>query len=102
MQTEIRSSGLGIRKYLVIGMWLAGLMLLGVLLSELGGGILPIPRWGVAVLILSLSTIKATLVALYYMHLQSDRRLLALVALVPFLLILLALGVIFSSRLVRL
>ena len=93
---------MGIRKYLVIGMWLAGLMLFGVLLSELGGGVLPIPRWGVAVLILVLSTIKATLVALYYMHLQSDRRLLALVAVAPFLLILLALGVIFSSRFVRL
>ena len=95
-------SAVGSRKYLIIGMWLAGLMLLGVLLSELGGGILPIPRWGVAVLILALSTIKATLVALYYMHLQSDRRLLALVAAAPFLLILLALGVIFSSRLIRL
>ena len=90
------------RTYLLIGMWLAGLMLLGVLLSELGGGILPLPRWGVVVLILGLSTIKATLVALYYMHLESDRRLLALIAAVPFLLILLALGVIFSSRLVRL
>ena len=90
------------RTYLVIGMWLAGLMLLGVLLSELAGGILPIPRWGVAALILGLSTIKATLVALYYMHLESDRRLLALVAVAPFLLILLVLGVVFSSRLVRL
>ena len=89
-------------RYLLIGIWLAGLMLLGVLLSELGGGLLPIPRWGVALLILGLSTIKATLVALYYMHLQSDRRLLALVAVAPFLLILLALGVIFSSRFVRL
>jgi len=102
MSSEVRNSEFGVRKYLVIGMWLAGLMLLGVLLSELGGGILPIPRWGVAVLILVLSTIKATLVALYYMHLESDRRLLALVAAAPFLLILLALGVIFSSRLIRL
>ena len=102
MTSVSRKSEVGSRKYLVIGMWLAGLMLLGVLLSELGGGILPIPRWGVAVLILSLSTIKATLVALYYMHLESDRRLLALVAAAPFLLILLALGVIFSSRLIRL
>ena len=90
------------RTYLLIGMWLAGLMLLGVLLSELSGGWLPIPRWGVVTLILVLSTIKATLVALYYMHLQSDRRILALVAVAPFLLILLALGVVFSSHFVRL
>ena len=88
--------------YLLIGIWLAGLMLLGVLLSEISGHILPIPRWAVALLVLSLSTIKAGLVALYYMHLKMDRRLLVLVALAPFLLITLALGVVFSSRLVRL
>ena len=102
MTTVSRKSEVGSGKYLVIGMWLAGLMLLGVLLSELGGGILPIPRWGIVVLILGLSTIKATLVALYYMHLQSDKRLLALVAATPFLLVLLALGVLFSSRFIRL
>ncbi|MBI1992325.1 MAG: cytochrome C oxidase subunit IV family protein [Candidatus Omnitrophica bacterium] len=89
-------------RYLLIGIWLAGLMLLGVVLSELSGGFLPLPRWGVVTLILALSTIKATLVALYYMHLQSDRKLLVLVALAPVLLIVLACGVIFSSRLVRL
>ena len=88
--------------YLLIGIWLAGLMLLGVLLSELYGRVLPIPRWATAGLILTLSTIKASLVALYYMHLQSDRKLLVLVALAPFLLIVLALGVVFSSRFVRL
>jgi caa(3)-type oxidase subunit IV len=86
----------------MIGMWLAGLMLLGVLLSEVSGGWLPLPRWGVVSLVLALSTIKATLVALYYMHLKMDRRLLVFVALVPFVLISLALGVIFSSTLIRL
>ncbi|MBI3083607.1 MAG: cytochrome C oxidase subunit IV family protein [Candidatus Omnitrophica bacterium] len=89
-------------RYLLIGIWLAGLMLLGVVFSEVSGGFLPLPRWGVVTLILALSTIKATLVALYYMHLQSDRKLLVLVALAPVLLIVLACGVIFSSRLVRL
>ena len=87
--------------YLLIGIWLAGLMLLGVVLSEASGGILPIPRWGVVTLILTLSTIKAALVALYFMHLQSDRRVLAFVALAPLVLIIVALGVIFSSRLVH-
>ena len=91
------------RPYLLIGIWLAGLMLLGVLLSEISGRrVLPIPHWGVVVLVLGLSTIKATLVALYYMHLKTDQRLLVLVALTPFLLIALAIGVVFSSRFVRL
>ena len=88
--------------YLLIGIWLAGLMLLGVLLSELAGGILPIPRWGVVTLILTLSTIKATLVALYFMHLKMDRPVLALVALAPLCLIALAVGLLLSSKLVRL
>ena len=90
------------RTYLLIGMWLAGLMLLGVVLSELSGGWLPLPRWGVVTLVLVLSTIKAVLVALYYMHLRSDRWVLTLVLLAPFVLIVLALGVVFSSALVRL
>ena len=88
--------------YLLIGIWLAGLMLLGVVLSELSGGWLPIPRWGVVTLVLALSTIKATLVALYFMHLKMDRPLLVLVFLAPFVLILLALGVVFSSALIHL
>ena len=85
------------RLYLIIWAWLAGLMLLGVLLSEL-----PISKTTIVLLVLALSSIKAFLVALYYMHLKVDRRLLALVVLAPFLLVILALGVVFSSRLVRL
>ena len=85
--------------YLVIGAWLAALMILGVVLCEWKLGF---PRWLIVTTVLTLSTIKATLVALYYMHLHSDRRLLAFVALAPLFLILLALGVVFSSRLVRL
>ncbi len=88
--------------YLLIGIWLAGLMLLGVLLSEVSGGWLHIPHWGTVMLILGLSTIKALLVALYYMHLESDRRLLAIIALAPLVLIVLAVGVVYSSHLVRL
>ena len=85
--------------YVVIGAWLAALMILGVVLCEWKLGV---PNWVIATTVLVLSTIKASLVALYYMHLKSDRRLLILVALFPFVLILLALGVIFSSHLVRL
>ena len=90
------------RTYVTIGLWLAGLMLLGVVLSELGGGWLPLPRWGIVTLVLALSTVKAGLVALYYMHLKTDQRLLALVVVIPFVLVLLALGVVFSSTLIRL
>ena len=88
------------RTYLLIGVWLAALMLAGVLLSELH--ILPVPRAGIVLLVLGLSTIKALLVAGYYMHLKIDRRLLAVVAIAPFALILLALSVVFSSFFIRL
>ncbi len=86
-----------VRTYLIIWGWLAGLMLISVLLSSL-----PIPRATVILLVLALSSVKALLVALYYMHLKMDRRLLILVALFPFVLITLALGVVFSSAFVRL
>ena len=85
------------RTYLAIWGWLAGLMLFGVLLSAL-----PLPKATIVLIVLGLSSIKALLVALYYMHLKLDRRLLVLVAVVPLLLILLALGVVFSSALIRL
>ncbi len=90
------------KKYLAIGIWLAGLMLLGVVLSELSGGWLPLSRPGVVSLVLVLSTIKVLLVALYFMHLKTDRRLLAFVAVAPLILIALAVGVVFSSHFVRL
>ena len=88
------------KTYLAIWGWLAALMLLGVLLSE--SNILPFPRWGIILTIVVLSTIKATLVALYYMHLKLDRRTLAFIALTPFMLIALAVCLLYSSKLVRL
>ena len=87
------------RLYLMIWAWLAGLMLLGVFLSETP--LLPISRAALVGVVVSLSTIKAALVALYYMHLKGDARLLALIILAPFGLLLLVLGLIFSSTLVR-
>ena len=89
-----------VRGYLAIWGWLAALMLLGVVLSELH--ILPLSKQRIILIVVILSSIKATLVALYYMHLKMDRRLLALIALTPLLLIALAVGVLFSSTLVRL
>ena len=88
------------RIYLAIWGWLAALMLLGVVLSE--WPILPIPRAGIVLILLTLSSVKAVLVALYYMHLKIDRRLLAFVAITPLLLIALVLGVVISSHFVRL
>ena len=89
-----------VRTYLAIWVWLAGLMILGVVLSEMQG--LHIAKHAVVKIVVGLSTIKATLVALYYMHLKMDRRLLTWILLAPFTIIVLALGVIFSSHLVRL
>lgn len=88
------------KRYIFIWFWLAALMLLGVFLSE--ANILPVSRGAIIAAIVVLSTIKAVLVALYYMHLKLDRRLLVFIALAPFVLISLALCVIFSSKLIRL
>ena len=81
--------------YLAIWGWLAGLMLLGVFLSELP--LLPLSHKVLIMIVVGLSTIKALLVALYYMHLKMDQRLLAFIAVVPLALIALALSVVFSS-----
>ena len=88
------------KTYLAIWGWLAALMLLGVLLSE--RHILPFPRWGVILTITILSTIKAALVVLYYMHLKLDRRVLAFIALTPVVLVSLAVFLLYSSTLVHL
>ena len=88
-------SASGTRLYLAIWGWLAGLMLLGVFLSELP--ILPLPHKMLILIVVGLSTVKALLVALYYMHLKMDQRVLALIAIAPLGLIALALSVVFAS-----
>ncbi|HEX9779904.1 MAG TPA: cytochrome C oxidase subunit IV family protein [bacterium] len=92
----MRESASPVRTYVVVWGWLAGLMLLGVLLAEL-----PMPKRTIVLIVLALSSAKALLVALYYMHLKVDRRLLGLIAIAPLGLIALAIGVIFSSHLVK-
>ena len=87
------------RLYLAIWGWLAGLMLLGVVLSELP--ILPLPHKILIMIVVGLSTVKALLVALYYMHLKMDQRVLALIAVAPLGLIALALSVVFASFLIH-
>jgi caa(3)-type oxidase subunit IV len=83
--------------YLAIGAWLAGLMLLSVVLTErhVAGKV-------IVQIVIGLSTIKAFLVALYYMHLKSDRRILLVIAVFPFVLIALAFGVVASSFFIKL
>jgi caa(3)-type oxidase subunit IV len=88
------------RLYVLIWVWLAGLMLLGVFVSE--SPVFSLPGQAVVLIVLSLSLIKAFLVAMYYMHLKTDRRPLLLIALAPFILIALAVLLIASSALVRL
>jgi len=87
------------KMYLAIWGWLAVLMLLGVLLSE--RNILPFPRWGVVLTIVGLSSVKAVLVGMYYMHLKMERRLLAFIALGPLVLVAIAVCVVLSSNLVH-
>lgn len=90
-------ASVSVRTCLAIWGWLAVLMLASVLLAEL-----PLPKSTIVLTVLALSTVKAILVALYYMHLKFDQRLVSFVALFPLLLIGLATLVVLSSRLVRL
>ena len=88
------------RTYLWIWVWLAALMLASVVLSELP--ILSLSHPTLVLIVLSLSTVKALLVALYYMHLKGDRPLLSFVALFPLVVITCAVLLVLSSRLVKL
>ena len=93
------SGAVSTKFYLVIWAWLAGLMLLGVVLSEMH--ILPVAPITIVWIVVGLSTIKALLVAMYYMHLKTDRRLLMLIAVIPLLLIACVLGLLSSSLLIH-
>jgi len=66
------------RQSVLIWVWLAALMLLGVLLSSLH-----LPHRIVVLAVLGLSTIKAVMVAAYYMHLKFDAKFLTVVAAIP-------------------
>ena len=87
-------------KYLWIWVWLACLMLLGVALSEFP--ILPLPAQTIMLIVLGLSTVKALLVALYYMHLKFDGPVVVIMAVFPLVIILLAVLLVWSAQLVRL
>jgi cytochrome c oxidase subunit 4 len=64
--------------YMAIFWWLAGLTVL-----ELGVIFMPMSKLTIAVLLCALALTKASLVAMYFMHLRFETRTLALIALVP-------------------
>ena len=66
------------RRYLQVFAWLAALTAL-----EIGVIYLPIPHLAIGVMLVILAATKATLVALFYMHLAVERRTLTWIALTP-------------------
>jgi len=80
-------------KYLLIWVWLIALLAAGTFISTL-----PISKTEAVLAILSVSLIKAFLVALFYMHLKFERLIpLWIVAVFPFFLIGLATLLVFSG-----
>lgn len=71
------------RKYLIVWAWLIVLLAAGTALSSM-----PIAKSGAVLLILAISLIKTSLVALFYMHLRFERLVpIWVVAVFPFFLI---------------
>ncbi len=67
--------------YMGVFWWLLVLTIL-----EVGVIYMPIVRMAVVILLVGMAITKATMVALYFMHLKFERRTLALIALCPFVL----------------
>ena len=67
--------------YVLVWYWLLGLALASVLVSAL-----PVSHTFTVVLVFAAATVKAVLVALYYMHLRFERRLVYALVLVPLVL----------------
>ena len=57
--------------------------LLALTIAELAVIYAPIPKVAIVIMLIGLALTKASLVALYYMHLAFERRTLAVVALTP-------------------
>lgn len=66
------------RRYLQVFAWLTVLTAL-----EIGIIYMPIPRAAIVGMLILLAATKAALVALYYMHLASEKRTLIYIALTP-------------------
>ena len=67
--------------YIGVFWWLLALTIL-----EVGAIFLPIARYLIAILLVGLALSKASLVAMYFMHLKFERSTLGLIAVVPLLL----------------
>ena len=68
--------------YVAIWIWLVALMIAGVLASHL-----PFAKSAVIFVIFLIATVKALLVALYYMHLKFERGVIYAMAIVPVVLV---------------
>ena len=67
--------------YMAVFWWLLVLTILEVVIIYL-----PIAKMAIAIMLVTMAVTKATMVALYFMHLKFERRTLALIALSPFVL----------------
>ena len=67
--------------YMGVFWWLLALTIIEVAVIYL-----PIAKFAIAIMLITMAVTKAALVALYFMHLKFERRTLALVALSPFVL----------------
>jgi cytochrome c oxidase subunit 4 len=68
----------GIRKYIMVFWWLLALTI-----GEVGVIFLPMAKYLIAILLVGFALSKASLVAMYYMHLKLERRTLGLIAITP-------------------
>ncbi len=60
--------------------------LLALTIVEVAVIYLPIAKFAIAIMLITMAVTKAALVALYFMHLKFERRALAFVAVIPFVL----------------
>lgn len=70
--------------YIAVFWWLLGLTIIEVVVI-----FLPVARLLIVILLVGLALSKASLVAMYFMHLRFERRTLALIAITPLVLCLL-------------
>jgi cytochrome c oxidase subunit 4 len=78
--------------YIAVWYWLIGLALGSVLVSTL-----PLPHTWITVIIFAVALVKAVLVALYFMHLKFERRLIYCLVFSPLLLFAILLLVLFPD-----
>ena len=71
----------GVGKYIMVFWWLLALTIV-----EVGVIFLPIARVLIAILLVGAALSKASLVAMFYMHLKFERRTLGMIAVTPLLL----------------